>query len=123
MSSEPPLCGGMASQLGAAELGVDEPVVAKVVFTWHRARLWLKLTVSVRTVSMQKVAVGTLMEIYGLMDADVAADVDVFHFLALIITEEVDDVEILEGATDVVSEIDSMSRVAACCSPVGGVIL
>ena len=72
---------------------------------------------------MQKVAVGTLMEIYGLMDADVAADVDVFHFLALIITEEVDDVEILEGATDVVSEIDSMSRVAACCSPVGGVIL
>ena len=72
---------------------------------------------------MQKVAVGTLMEIYGLMDADVAADVDVFHFLALSSPKIIHDVEVLEGATDVVSEIDAMSRVAACCSPVGGVIL
>ena len=43
----------------------------------------------------------------------VSPDVDVFH----------SDVEILEVSTEVVSEIDAVSRVAACCSPVGGVSL
>ena len=72
---------------------------------------------------MQELAVSNLPERYRLMDADVAADVDVFYFLAFSSPKIIHDVEILEGTTDVVSEIDSVSRVAACCSPVGGVIL
>ena len=47
------------------------------------------------------------------MRTHVSPDVDVFH----------SDVEILEVSAEVVSQIDAVSRVVACCSPVGGVSL
>ena len=57
------------------------------------------------------------------MNAHVSADVDVFHFLTLALSTVIDNVEVLEVSTDVICEIDAMGRVAACCSPMGGVIL
>ena len=72
---------------------------------------------------MQKETVCHLPERYSDMDAEVSADVDVFHFLALVSAKEIDDVEVLETSTDVVFVIDAMCRVAASCSPLGGVTL
>jgi len=64
-----------------------------------------------------------LPERYSKMNACVSADVDVFHFLALLNSEIIYNVEVLEVTADVVSEIDAIFRVAACCSPMGGVSL
>ena len=50
-------------------------------------------------------------------------DIHIFYLLTLAITKEIDDVEVFEVAAEVVCEIDAMSRIAACCSPVGGVDL
>ena len=55
--------------------------------------------------------------------AQVSPGVDVFHSLALASRNIIDDVEVLEISTQVVSEIDAVGRIAACCSPVGGVSL
>ena len=52
-----------------------------------------------------------------------SADVDVFNFLAFVVVKVIDDVEVLEAFTNVISEIDAVGRVAACCSPVSGVTL
>ena len=57
------------------------------------------------------------------MRPHVSADVDEIHFLARAFTNEIKDVEVLEVSAEVVSEIDAVSGVAACCSPVGGVRL
>ena len=57
------------------------------------------------------------------MRPHVSTDVDEIHFLALAFANIVKDVEVLEVSTEVVSEIDAVSRVAACCSPVSGVSL
>ena len=57
------------------------------------------------------------------MRTHVFPGVDVFHFLELVVSKEINDVEILEVSAEVVSEIDAVGRVAACCSPVGGVTL
>ena len=46
-------------------------------------------------------------------------DVDVVHFLALASPNRINDFEVLEVSTEVVSEIDAVGRIAACCSPVG----
>ena len=51
--------------------------------------------------------------------AYVSPDVDVFHFLALASPNRINDFEVLEVSTEVVSEIDAVGRIAACCSPVG----
>ena len=51
--------------------------------------------------------------------ACVSPDVDVFHFLALASPNIINDFEVLEVSTEVVSEIDAVGRIAACCSPVG----
>ena len=52
-----------------------------------------------------------------------SADVDVFNFLAFVVVKVIDEVEVLEASTNVISEIDAVGRVAACCSPVSGVTL
>ena len=52
-----------------------------------------------------------------------SADVDVFNFLTFVVVKVIDDVEVLEASTNVISEIDAVGRVAACCSPVSGVTL
>ena len=72
---------------------------------------------------MQEMAVSTLPERYCNMETHVSADVNEFHFLALVIPNEVDNVEVLETSTYIVFVIDAMCRVAASCSPVGGVTL
>jgi len=54
----------------------------------------------------------TLPERYRHMETHVAADVNEFHFLALVIPKEIDNVEVLEASTDVVFGIDAVSRVA-----------
>ena len=51
--------------------------------------------------------------------AYVSPDVDVFHFLALASPNIINDFEVLEVSTEVVSEIDAVGQIAACCSPVG----
>ena len=53
----------------------------------------------------------------------VSSDVNVFHFLALAYTKKIDDVEVLEVSTNVVSKIHAVSWVATRCSPVGGMSL
>ena len=50
-------------------------------------------------------------------------DVDEIHFLARASTNKIKDVEVLEVSTEVVSEINAVGRIAACCSPVGGLSL
>ena len=122
MSSKPPLCGGVGL-LCAAELGVDYVIVAKVVLFVHRARSWIKLTTSPRAVSMQETIVSSLPETCGEMHSDVSSDVDVFHFLALPSSKEINYVEVLKTSTNVIFEIDAVGRVTACCSPVSGVTL
>ena len=47
----------------------------------------------------------------------------VFHFLALAFSNEIKDVKVLEISKEVISEVDAVGWVAACCSPVGGVSL
>ena len=57
------------------------------------------------------------------MDPDVSADVDVFNFFAFVADKVIHDVEVFDVSTHVISEIDAVGRVAACCSPVSGVTL
>ena len=122
MSSKPPLGSGLGI-LCAAKLWVVETIPTKIIFTWHRTTLYhLNLTVSVPTVSMQALT-KKLPERYRQILAHVSPDVDVFHSLAPAWPNIINDVEVLEVSAEVVSEIDAVSRVAACCSPVGGVCL
>ena len=73
---------------------------------------------------MQRVGVSDLPERYRLVDPDVSADVDVFNFFAFVVHGKViHNVEVLEGSTNVISEIDTVGRVAAYYSPVSGVTL
>ena len=65
----------------------------------------------------------TLPEANRDVHARVSTNIDVFHFLALVYSNKINDVEVLEISTHVISEIDAILREAACCSPVGGVNL
>ena len=122
MSSKPPLGSGLGI-LCAAKLWVVDTIPTKIIFTWHRTTLYhLNLTVSVPTVSMQAF-MKKLPERYRQILAHVSPDVDVFHSLALAWPNIINDVKVLEISTEVVSKIDAVGRIAACCSPVGGVSL
>ena len=125
MSSKPPL-GGRVGTLCTAELGVDVPIVAKVVLTGDRTSLrGLEITVGAHvTVNVQTHSLCcALPERCREMEAPVSPDVDVFHLLTRTCTFKIKDVKVLEVSTEVVSEIDAVGRVAACCSPVGRVVL
>ena len=52
-----------------------------------------------------------------------SADVDVFNFFAFVADKVIHNVEVFDVSTHVISEIDAVGRVAACCSPVSGVTL
>ena len=120
MSSKPPLGSGLGI-LCASKLWVVSTIIIppKVVFTWHCARARrLKLTVSGWTVNMQAL-ITKLPKRDRQILAYVSPDVDVFHFLALASPNIINDFEVLEVSTEVVSEIDAVGRIAACCSPVG----
>ena len=124
MSSKPPL-GGRAGTLCAAELGVDDPIVAKVVLTGNRTSpRGLKVTAGAQaTVNVQIIFMYTLPERCREMEASISPDVDVVNLLARAITRKIKDVKVFEVAAEVVSEIDAEGRVVACCSPVGRVSL
>ena len=72
---------------------------------------------------MQSESIEYLPERRRQIRAVVTPDVNVFHSLARTRPEEVDDVKVFEVSTEVVSEIDAVGRIAACCSPMGGVSL
>ena len=72
---------------------------------------------------MKEPGVSSLPETCREMDVNVSTDVDVFRFFALLVTKEINNVEVLEVSTDVISEIDAMGGVTACCSPVSGMTL
>ena len=122
MGSKPPL-GGRVDTLCTAELGVDEPIVAKIVLTGDRTILrGLKVTTGVRaTVNVQSPFIVLLPERCREMETPISPDVDVVNLLARASTHKIKDVEVFEVAAEVVSEIDAKGRVAACCSPVGRV--
>ena len=119
MSSKPPLSSRVVC-LCAAELGIKCTIIAKVVFTWYRSNSCAELAQTGRAVNMQSPA---LPKRYCKVRAIVPSDIHIFYPLTLATAKEIDDVEVFEVSTEVVSEIDAMGRVAACCSPVGGVDL
>ena len=122
MSSKPPL-GGRVGTLCASELGVDEPIVAKVVLTENRTSLrGLKVTAGAQaTVNVKIPCIVLLPERCREMESSISPDVDVVNLLARANTHKIKDVEVFEIAAEVVSEIDAKGRVAACYSPVGRV--
>ena len=109
--------------LCTAELGVDDPIVAKVVFLGHRSGPpGLKVTAGAQaTVNVQSPFIVLLPERCREMVSSISPDVDVVNPLARASTHKIKDVEVFEVAAEVVSEIDAKGRVAACCSPVGRV--
>ena len=121
MSSEPPLSGRIRP-LVAAELWVDVTVIAKVVFAWHCARSRVKLAAGPTTVNVPEIR-GILPDTCCQIHAPVPANVDVFNLHALAWPRKINDVEVLEIATDVVSEIHTIGWVAASCPPVSGMSL
>ena len=60
---------------------------------------------------------------YREVRAIVPSNIHIFYPLTLAITKEIDDVEVFEVSTEVVSVINAIGRIAACCSPVSGVNL
>ena len=124
MSSKPPL-GGRVGVLCTAELGVDDPIVAKVVFLGHRSGpRGLKVTAGAQaTVNVQRPCIVLLPERCREMESSISPDVDVVNLLARASTHKIKNVKVFEVASEVVSEIDAEGRVVACCSPVGRVSL
>ena len=113
--------------LCTAELGVDGRIVAKVVLIRNCTSLrGLIVTVGAQaTVSVQRRSMLylTLPERCCEMEAPVSPDVNVVHLPTRTSTHNIKDVKVSEVAAEVVSEIDAVGRVAACCSPVGRVVL
>ena len=123
MSSKPPLGSGPGI-FCAAKLWVVGTIPTKIIFLTHSTNpCRFKLTVSVHwTVSMQAF-MKVLPERHRQSLAHASPDVGVFHSPALTSPNIIDDVEVLEVSTEVVSEIDALGRIATCCSPVGGASL
>ena len=121
MNSKPPLGGGLGI-LCATKLYVVVVVPTKIIFTLHSTNPCRFEFTPQWTVNMQAF-MKILKERYRQILAHVPPDVDVFYFPALASPNIIHDVEVLEVSAEVVSEIDAVSRVAACCSPVGGVCL
>ena len=123
MSSKPPLGSGLGI-FCAAKLWVVGTIPTKIIFITHSTSpCRFELTVSVDwTVNMQ-----TFMKKLPKRDrqilSHVSPDVDVFHFFAQASPNIINDFEVLEVSTEVVSKIDAVGRIAACCSPMGGVSL
>ena len=121
MSSKPPLS-SRAVFLCAAELGINAFIEAKVVFIRYCSNGCVELAENQTAVSMQ-----TQLQVSPKrcckVRAIVPSDIHIVYPLTLAMTLEIDDVKVFEVSTEVVCKIDAMGRVAACCSPVGGVDL
>ena len=111
MSSKPPLS-SRAVCLCAAEVGIECPILAKVVFLPYRSHGWIELAANTTAVSMQ-----THLQVrpkrYREVCPIVPSDIHIFYPLTLAITKEIDDVQVFEISTEVVCKIDAMGRVAA----------
>ena len=122
MTSKPPLCCWLII-LGAAELRVGRPVMTKIIFGRNRARRWIKLTTSSHTIDMQAIWSSPLPESCCKVHSVVSSDVDKLYFLTLPRSNVIDNVEILEVSSNIISKIHTVGWVTACCSPVSGVTL
>ena len=122
MTSKPPLCCWLII-LGAAEFRVRRPIKAKIIFNPNRARRWVKLTASMRTIDVQARCPICLPEACRLVHSLVISDADKLCFLSLAFSNVIDNVEIFEVSSNVISKIHTVSWVIACCSPVSGVTL
>ena len=120
MSSKPPLSSRVVC-LCAAEVGVECPIQAKVVFTHYRSHGCIELAENQTAVMMQHPSVLSLPKRCCKVRAIVPSDIHILYPLTLALTLEIDDVKVFEVSTEVVCKIDAMGRVAACCSPVGEV--
>ena len=94
MTSEPPL-GGSIRAFCASKLSFDVIIMAKVVFFIRRASLCIKLTgiIGGWAVSMEEALVKTLPEANRDVHARVSTNIDVFHFLALVYSNKINDVD------------------------------
>ena len=112
MSSKPPLS-SRAVFLCAAELGINAFIEANgcVELAENQTAVSMQTHLQVRPKRCCKVR------------AIVPSDIHIVYPLTLAMTLEIDDVKVFEVSTEVVCKIDAMGRVAACCSPVGGVDL
>ena len=122
MSSKPPLCCWLII-LRAAELRVGFPIQAKIIFGINRARRWIELTASMRTIDVQAPYPLFLPETCCLVHSLVISDADKLYLLTLASSNVIDNVEIFEVSSNVISKIHTLGWVTACCSPVSGVTL
>ena len=122
MTSKPPLCCWLII-LGAAEFRVGRPIKAETIFARNRTRRWIELTASMRTIDVQAPCPICLPEPCRLVHSLVISDADKLYLLTLAISNVIDNVEIFEVASNVISKIHTVGWVTACCSPVSGVTL
>ena len=122
MSSKPPLCCWLII-LRAAELRIGRPIKAETIFARNRARRWIELTASMRTIDVQAPCPICLPEPCRLVHSLVISDADKLYLLTLPISNAIDNVEIFEVSSNVISKIHTVGWVTACCSPVSGVTL
>ena len=122
MSSKPPLCCWLII-LGAAELRVGMPVTTKIVFGTNRARRWIELTATTRTIDVQAPYPIFLPETCCLVHSLVSSDADKLYLLTLPRSNVIDNVEIFEVSSNVISKIHTVGWETACCSPVSRVTL
>ena len=122
MSSKPPLCCWLII-LGAAELRVGSPMEAKIIFAMNRARRWIEITTSRRTINVQAPHPLFLPETCCLVHSLVSSGADKLHLLTLAISNVIDNVEIFEVSSNVISKIHTVGWETACWSPVSRVTL
>ena len=99
------------------------PVTTKIVFGTNRARRWIELTATTRTIDVQAPYPIFLPETCCLVHSLVSSDADKLYLLTLPRSNVIDNVEIFEVSSNVISKIHTVGWETACCSPVSGVTL
>ena len=89
----------------------------------NRARRWIELTASMRTIDVQAPHPSFLPETCCLVHSLVISDADKLYLLTQATSSVIDNVEIFEVSSNVISKIHTVGWVTACCSPVSGVTL
>ena len=99
------------------------PVCTKIIFAPSRARRWIELTATTRTIDVQAPCPIFLPETSCTVHSIVSSDVDELYLLTLARSNEIDNIEVLEVSSNVISKIHAEGWETACCSPVSGVTL
>ena len=89
----------------------------------NRARRWIELTASIRTIDVQAPHPFFLPETCCLVHSLVSSDADKLYLLTLPRSNVIDNVEIFEVSSNVISKIHTVGWETACCSPVSRVTL